>query len=223
MLTHAIVEAGAAQLLSPHGVLKILHAEAAPGGNTVLFFGATSALNATLVTLFGSAQPGSRSVPAFLSLLQARGLPVTMITSGNTLSPPPPPVGQATSFTQDMVMELDIPFTSWLSHIGSFNAALQLALASLLHIQPALIYIPQILPGLAGGARVYLDVTADHSSSDSSSGVSVPHSAIAFAALFGAGNGFTTAPGDAASPALVAALQAFGLPATRAWYINKRI
>jgi len=221
MLTHAIIEAGAAQLLSPHGVLKVLHAEAAPGGNTVLFFGATSVLNATLVTLFGSAQPGSRSVPAFLSLLQARGLPVTTVTSGNTLSPPPPPVGQATSFTQDMVMELDIPLNSWLSHVGSFNAALQHALASLLHIQPALIYIPRVLPAPAGGAKLYIDFTADHSSSDSSSGVSAPHSAIAFAALFGAGNGFTTARGDAASPALVAALQAFGLPATNAWYIER--
>ncbi len=59
------------------------------------------------------------------------------------------------------------------------------------------------------------------SSETSADGQTLPSAVAIFAELFGSGDAFTTKSGDAARPALEAALETYGLPAkTKAWYYD---
>jgi len=159
---------------------------------------------------------------AITSALQVVWPTLSNATLGHSLPAPPPPVGEFQVLTQGQQIAFDINLAVWQTTSFAYNAAVSAALAEVLNVGVAQVWIFQNSGGSRGGTVVAFDVTSAEQASDAvdTSGGGqgfVPHFVLAVSKLFGAGDGAAT-PGASATPTLVAALQKYGLPVTTAYY-----
>jgi len=151
------------------------------------------------------------ALPRLVSALSCAGLPLTTAFLGSRSPSPPPPLGTFKSVAQAQQLAFDIPFNIWAARNPAYNPAVQSAIADALGLNRADVWVTNARPS-AHGTIVTIDIATVSSSSDIAlDGAQVPHPVIAFAALFGSGNGFTTQAGEQATAVFVAALRKYGL------------
>jgi hypothetical protein len=176
-----------------------------------------------LVTLFANSST-SPALPKLLSALTCAGLPVTAAYFGSHAPSPPPPVGTFTGVAQAQQIAFDIPFNVWQTRSPAYSPAVQSAVADVLGLNRADVWVTEVRPGSHGSTIVSFNIATVSSSSDlSPEGQPMPHEVVAFAALFGSGNGFTTLTGDQATAVFTAALHKYGLPASGVFYFDKTL
>ena len=126
---------------------------------------------------------------------------------------PPPPLATYAGLALSLQLALDIPIRTYLRSAPSNNAAIVAALAPLMGLDITELWVYSQLPLRPRGTVVYLDAVTP-ASDTTGTGMGMLQPTAAFNALF------TGAPdaGDAAKPALVAALQAQGFNISAAFY-----
>jgi len=197
-----------------------------PVNGTVLFFelvGAAADASSALTALFASAAPGSPALPALQAALSCQGLQFDAFAS-NVLPAPPPPIAQAITNVQNQQIAFPITITEWQDRSFAYNPAVQSALADVLGIETHDIWIFSNRAAAHGGTIVSLDIAQTYLSSETNMVdykgvdrlVQLPLASVLFAQQFGSGNPWNVTTGDAASPALIAALRRYGLPVTEA-------
>lgn len=213
--------------------LAVTEYQASSVGTTLIYFdtiltgtddsssAVTLAFSAQVRSLF---QPGSTSVgvpalPALLSELLATGLPMSnaflqdqlVPTSGVTSAGG---AGMASWSKSDSneVLALDIPFASFLPSQAFYSAAFIAALSSLLSVPAETIHVNLFQASTAGTTLIFFSRLLDGAPSTSSDVVLSAFAEIT--AFFGP----TPAVGAPALPAVVEAMQAFGLPLSALYY-----
>jgi len=190
---------------------------------TVLGPAALANTTPTLSSLFNVSSPGSPARDPLLASLAAAGLRAASPRFVSGASPPPPPLAAYTFFTQNQQVEFRIPLERWQRHAIAYVPAVSAAIADAMGIDVSTIWVIQVTPSSQGkehGCVVWIDFSMPEKSSESDGTVSVPVEVIGFAALFGQGDGWTTVPGNNATPAFLASLHKYGLPVAEAFYME---
>jgi len=218
--TRALANALTTAAALPSEDVQVTLAEAAANATVLHFavFGASASAaaegaSAVAAQFDGAARPSA----ALANALACQGV-AAAVTLGSAQPPPPPPLTQFAGLVTGLQLAFDMPLNAWLQHGPAYNKAVTSAVAQLLGVELSAVWVVQQVPAKKQGTLVMLDVIAPDQASDiSTDGASVPTNALRFARLFGA----SAAVGSPGSPALVAALRAFGLPVTTCYYSDQ--
>jgi hypothetical protein len=208
-------------------------ATATPDGRTAVFVtlvGASVTMPSAALLLFGSIVSHTPSRALYVSRL-ACALPylnASSLSLAPAAPPPPPPLAAFAGLSQSQALAFDVPYRDWLASAWAFNPAVQSAVADCLGVDTADVWIMETRPSdITSGTVVTFDIASPATVSDISGENQFPHDTVAFASLFGIGNGFTTNQGDLAGPKLLSALQKYGLGTaagvTTAYYYDHAI
>jgi len=214
------VGAALTPLLSASGVVVMSATSAAASPNsTVLTF---APVYVTVDTAAGAETAAAAVSPAvLLAALRCAGVPALGATMGSP-QPPPPPLGSFTGVAQGQQLALPIPFRTFQARMFAYVPAAESALAEVLELElESDVWVTDARRSAGGMTIVAFSITCpDDNSETSASGMLLPYHVVRYGELFGSGDGFTAAVGDAASPALVAALRRYGLPVDSAFYFD---
>jgi len=227
----AFAGAMAAALGAPAWSLTVTELQPSSVGTALLYFNllghgtdssssaVTPELAARVRALFApGAAEGAAAQPPLLARLQAAGLPVANAYYQDQLAADAgggvgAENGTATwSREDDEVVALDIAYVAFVASQSAYSAAFVAAMASLLAVPVETVHVSLIQASSAGTTLIYFSRLLDGTPSTSSDVVLAAYSELA--ALFGP----APVAGSPALPAVVAAMQDFGLPLTAIYF-----
>jgi len=178
----------------------------------------TPAMSSRVRALFAPGATGSAALSPLLAQLQSTGLPVGNAYYQDQLTGDAGGVAKTIGIASwkqsdsNEVVALNIPFTNFLPNQAFYSAAFVAAMASLLAVPVETVHVSLIQASSAGTTRIYFSRLLDGTPSTSSDVVLTAYSELA--ALFGP----APVAGSPALPAVVAAMQDFGLPLTAIYF-----
>ena len=181
---------------------------------------ALQALSALLAGGAAAALQGNASVAALAAEVAGALSALTSAAPGVQAALAPlagwQPLGAWSKVDQGEALALDVPFAQYAASQLSYGQALAAALAQCLGAAPETVVVVAFQPSTAGTALVFLDLLLAGASSSSTAVVA---EAASIQSLFESPGGV----GAAAKPQLVAAMQAFGLPVSAAYYGDQNL